>query len=526
MIRYRTLWEILISFLVIFFFTTATAISVESNPVVETIAGNVKGFVDKDNGILTFRGIHYGTSTAGSRRFLPPLPVESWDGEFEAMEYGPICPQGRSSIIPGTGERPRATMNEDCLVLNVWTPGLTGQRPVMVWLHGGGFTSGSGNGPGYDGGNLAKRGDVVVVTTNHRLNAFGYLHLADIYGEYFAGSGMAGMLDIELSLKWVRDNIRRFGGDPSNVTIFGESGGGAKVSTALAMPTSKGLFHKGIIQSGPGINGIDRDAATEVAESMATRLGVTNGGQLQQMPMEDILNAMAGTGEGGDRPIARFAPVVDGHYLPAHPFDPVASPCAAGVSIMIGSNRDEALLFLGRDPKGGKLIEKELIERVTPIAGEKTDDVIATYKKSRPGASPWDLFVAISSERFHLGSVKLADRKVTGSTAPVYRYLFDFEVNDRLKAAHAMEIAFVFRHVGNRFGAKPGAATLQDQISDAWIAFARSGNPNHPGLPVWPAYTMENRETMIFDVESRADNDPRGEEWRAWEGIDLRNIRR
>jgi len=242
--------------------------------------------------------------------------------------------------------------------------------------------------------------------------------------------------------------------------------------------------------------------------------------------MEDLLKAMSGADEEGREAIARFAPVVDGHFLPAHPFDPVASPAASGVPIIIGSNADEALLFLMRDPKRNQLTEKELIERVTPIAGEKTDDIIATYRKSRPDASPWDLFVAISSERFHLGSIRLADRKVTGSTAPVYRYLFNFKVNDTLKAAHAMEIAFVFRHATSRPGTRPEAAALQDQMSDAWIAFARTGNPNHPGMPLWPAYSMENRETMIFDVECRPVNDPHSNEWRAWEGIDMRRLRR
>jgi para-nitrobenzyl esterase len=283
----------------------------------------------------------------------------------------------------------------------------------MVWLHGGGFASGSGT--TYDGTRLAKRGDVVVVTINHRLNVFGYLYLDEVGGDYFSGSGMAGMLDIELALKWVRDNIAAFGGNPNNVTIFGESGGGAKVSTLLAMPSSKG-----IIQSGPGLQGVPRDEGTKTSRGLMAKLNISDARKLQKIPVENLIKAISPESEGPRVSGMRLSPVVDGNFLPAHPFDPVAAPTAAGIPIIIGTNKDEALLFLGRDPKRDSLTEAELIERLKPMLGEKTNEVLAVYKASRPNASPFDLLVAIQTESFRLGSIMLAERKAAASNAPVY----------------------------------------------------------------------------------------------------------
>ena len=491
------------------------------DPVATTVAGKVKGYVNTELGIFTFKGLHYGESTEGSWRFKPPRAIASWNGTKDAVTYGPTCPQLNLGILPeaetrNTSQEP--PQNEDCLVLNVFTPGLQGQCPVMVWLHGGGFASGSGT--LYDGTRLAKRGDIVVVTINHRLNVFGYLDLEDVGGKDFEGSGMAGMLDIELALKWVRNNIGAFGGDPNNVTIFGESGGGAKVSTLLAMPSSKGLFHKGIIESGPGIRGVPREEGTEIARNLMAKLNITDGRKLQGIPVEDLLGAISPRSEGPRVSGMRLSPVVDGKFLPVHPFDPVASPTAAGIPIIIGTNKDEALLFLGRDPKRDSLTEEELMERLKPMLGEKTNDVLAVYKSSRPNASPFDILVAISSENFRLGSITLAERQAAASSAPVYMYLFDFEINNRLKAAHAMEIAFVFSGATARgLSTRPETAQVETDMSEAWIAFARTGNPNYPGSPHWPAYTTKDRATMVFDAVSRAINDPRRRERLSWEGI-------
>ena len=515
---FKPLCSIVISFFLAVCFLATGAICAD-NPVVPTTAGQVKGYVHTDQGIFTFKGLHYGEPTSGIWRFKPPRPVASWSDIKDAMDYGPTCPQ-TGSLARGPAQ------SEDCLVLNVFTPGLEGQRPVMVWLHGGGFASGSGSQAGYDGTALAKRGDVVVVTINHRLNVFGYLYLEEIGGEAFGGSGMAGMLDIELSLKWVRDNIGAFGGDPNNVTIFGESGGGMKVSMLLAMPTSKGLFHKGIIQSGPGIRGIPKDQATTEAKDLMAKLKTDDVKKLQKLPVDDLLKAISASGEDDASSSLRLSPVVDGKYLPVNPFEPVAAPTGADIPIIIGSNKDEALLFVGRDPKRNIMTEEELIERLKPMLDTHVTDVVTAYKKSRPGASPWDLFIAISTESFRLGSIILAERKAAGGTAPVYMYLFDFEVNNQLKAAHAMEIAFVFSNASSRGTPRPEVKQLETLMSEAWIAFAKTGNPNVAGTPHWPAYTTKDRATMVFDTQSRAINDPRREERIAWEGIDLRRLRR
>ncbi len=493
------------------------------SPVANTEAGKLGGYQHARTGVHVFKGVPYGESTAGTARFHPPQPMAPWDGIRQAMDFGPVCPQlgqpGLQALVADDSTETRELpQSEDCLMLNVWTPALDGRRPVMVWLHGRGFAQGAGSEPLYDGAALAQRGDVVVVTINHRLNIFGYLELGGI-DEAFAGSGMVGLLDAELALAWVRDNIAAFGGDPDNVTIFGESGGGAKVSTMLAMPSARGLFHKGIIQSGPSIRGVTADAAHRTAEGVMESVGVSTVEELQQVSTGKLLKVMGGNG-GLAAQAMRFAPVVDGHYLPVHPFDPVAAPAAAGVPIMIGATRDEALLFLLGDSQLDSMTAEQLRERAQPMLGDHMERVIAAYEESRPGATPWDVFVAISSERFRLGSVALAERQAA-TGAPVYMYSFDFEVNPVLKAAHGMEIAFAFNNASRRDGARPETAQVETAISEAWIAFARDSDPNHDALPQWPVYDPERRSTMVFDVESRVVDDLRREERLAWDGISL-----
>jgi para-nitrobenzyl esterase len=388
----------------------------------------------------------------------------------DTLEFGPICPQRGAVAEVGTGDEadrrtigflPRLPQSEDCLVLNVWTPGLGdgARRPVMVWLHGRGYVAGAGSEGWYDGAALSRRGDVVVVTLNHRLNALGYLHLADLGGEDFAGSGVAGLLDVVLALQWVRDNAEAFGGDGGNVTIFGESGGGSKVSMLLAMPAAEGLFQRAVIQSGPGLRGVEARDATDLAERLLAHLGLTSRqlDRLQDLPHEQLtatLAAMPAQAPDSTRlwsPAAgaafSFRPVVDGKYMRAHPFDPVAAPSAASVPLIIGSNKDEAALFLAADPRRRRLDEQELRERVAPLLGERLDEVLAVFRANRPEASPWDLLLAIGSEGTRSSSIRLAERKLAGGRAPVFMYLFTWE-SDHLgglfKAAHAMEVPFVF----------------------------------------------------------------------------------
>ena len=503
--------------------------------LVDTLSGRLQGDTEA-NGVQVFRGIPYGMPAGGIARFFPPQRAQSWAGARDATQFGAICPQqgpvaDQSLADQRTiGYLPALPQDEDCLFLNVWTPDASsGRRPVMVWLHGRGYAAGAGSEGWYNGAALARRGDVVVVTVNHRLNVFGYLHLGDLGGSDFAASGVAGLLDIVLALEWVRDNIQQFGGDPDNVTIFGESGGGSKVSHLLAMPSARGLFHRAIVQSGPGLRAVDRAEAADFAERLCGHLGIKQYElhKLQFIAPQQLLEAVAAVsatatnGAGPAGPMMRLAPVMDGTFLPQHPFDPVAAPAAAHVPLLIGTNKDEAALFMAGDPRRRRLEEQELIERLRPQLGDRLDEILAVYRRERPNATPWDLLIAINSERTHLASIQLAERKAAGGHAAVYMYLFAWE-SDHLgglfKSAHAMEIPFVFDQpdVAPMTGTKPDRYQLAERMSLAWAAFARTGNPNHPGLPDWPPFTAAVKETMIFDSECRIENDPRAAERDVW----------
>jgi para-nitrobenzyl esterase len=497
-----------------------------ATPVVQTGAGQVQGLVLE--GIHTFKGIPYGAPPTGKFRFLPPRKPAPFTGRIDATAFGAPAMQMASgstseptsdfglllkTVFPTPAEM--KIDNEDCLFLNVWTPGVGDgkKRPVMVWFHGGGYAYGSGSWPVYDGENLSRRGDVVVVTVNHRLNVFGYLHLAEILGSDYAGSGNAGMLDLVLSLEWVRDNITAFGGDPGNITIMGESGGGSKVSHLMAMESARGLFHKAVIQSGPGLTSTPKEEATANAKIILDRLGIGDPekdlAKLQTVTADEILAAASAGGE------IRFGPVLDGTVLKRHPFTPDAPAISDDIPVIIGYNKDEMTIFQASEPWFGKLTEEELHQRVEAMP--KGPELLKALRILHPDYSPTHLFSAISSTRFTFGSQVLAERKAARKKAPVYMYMLTWETPVRggiLRTPHTLDLPFMFDTVYKSIplvGAGPEPQKLADQMTSAWIAFAKTGSPNTREIPEWPVYDSENRATLTFNVNSAVVNDPGSE---------------
>jgi para-nitrobenzyl esterase len=501
--------------------------------VVETATGRLRGTLDA--GVYSFKGVPYGASTGGGNRFRPPTPPATWRGVREAVGYAgrawqlPNRPKRRAALETLLGPADATPESEDCLTLNIWTPGLGNGagRPVMVWLHGGAFGYGSGNRAVTDGANLARRGNVVVVSVNHRLNIFGFLHLADIAGPHWAHSGNAGMLDIVAALRWVRDNVAAFGGDSGNVTVFGESGGGGKVSVLLAMPEARGLFHRAVIQSGAAIRVSTRERASALAAAALAELGIGRGDceRLQTLPAERILAAIA----PAQRAVGRsrwplldrydFGPVVDGSDLLQHPGEPEAPAAANDIPVLIGGTSDESALFLADDDAvwNGTLGEADLRHRVAAVTGAEADALVAAYRILLPQASPAGLLIAaLTGTNFWIRTVMLAERYATRRRAPVYVYSLDWQSpahGGRLKAHHAIDLPFVFDNPdkADTTAGDAGACELAGRISASWIAFAANGRPDNPEIPTWPAFTNQDRATMILDRECRIARDPNRE---------------
>jgi para-nitrobenzyl esterase len=506
----------------------------DATTAVETGSGKVRGM--RSGGVSSFLGVPYGADT-GPRRFLPPIAPPKWAGVRDCFVFGARAPQGELNLAGiGSAAKPDLTSpvaqavtglfagihtgaqeSEDCLFLNIYTPDASPRRrrPVMVWLHGGGFATGAGGVSTYDGSRLCQR-DVVVVTLNHRLNAMGYLYLGALH-EDFADSGNVGHLDIILALQWVRDNIVAFGGDPGNVTIFGESGGGTKVGTLLGMPPAKGLFHKAIQESGATVKMVDKADATQIAERTLAALGVAKRDvhQLQTMDCRKVIAAASSIQIPGAGFSPRIlAPVVDGRSLPSHPFDPIATEISRDIPLIIGTNKDEWTLFMGTDPDFGRMTEQQARSRFEAMLGDRAPAAFEAYKDLRPNDTPTYWVSALMTDLIlRKNSITEAERKSAQNAAPVYMYRFDWEspiAEGALRAFHGLEIAYVFNNTNNSFAGPTSESqtiSLALDLSQAWVNFARTGNPSRKGLQ-WPRYDAGKRETMIFDVPSRVVLDP------------------
>ena len=479
--------------------------------VAKTNAGRVRGLLDA--GVNVFKGIPYGADTARCR-FRRAPPPDAWTRVRDALEYGPSCPQLRSA----------EQASEDCLRLNVWTPALrdAGKRPVMVYIHGGEFSTGSGSSPVYDGTRLCRRGDVVVVTLNHRLNAFGHLYLARLAGADYAASGNVGILDLVQALTWVRDHALEFGGDPDCVMVFGQSGGGAKIATLMAMPAARGLFHRAATMSGQQITASGPRGATLRARAFVDALKSTPAALVEPdtMSVTRLLEAtQASDPTLADRSLY-FGPVLDHASLSRHPFYPDAPSESANVPMIIGNTREETRAFLGDEPGIHSLSWEALPERLLQhlFVDLSPEHVISEYRRLYPQYTPTEVFFAATTAgRSWRGAIIEAELRAARG-APVYAYQLDYRSpleQGRYGAMHTMDIPLVFDNVaapGSLTGNSAAAQETADRMSDAFIAFARTGNPNHDRLPEWRPYELSARATMVFDAQPRLENDPRGGE--------------
>ncbi len=493
---------------------------------VETRHGFVGG--DHKRGTYRYKGIPFAAPPVGALRFRPPAPVESWTGVRVATGKFPEAPQpvgGVDAMLGATGGPPQ--IEAECLTLNVWTPAPDGaRRPVLFWIHGGAFVNGRGLTPWYDGSNLAVR-DTVVVTCNYRLGALGFLHLADLGGEAYAGSGNVGLLDQAAALRWVQENIEAFGGDPDNVTIFGESAGGMSVATQLALPASRGTFHRAIAESGAASNVHDRDHATKVARRLLDLVGLDTDDlePLRSMPAQTLVDAQEKvSNEFGIIGGLPFEPVVDHDTLPVHPVEAVRRGAAQGINVMTGTNRDEMRLFTAMFEGLDALDHEGLVRRVKWLVRSDPEGLVQVYRDAAPEATPRALYESIGTDAvFRMPAITLAEAQ--SAHGAVWLYEFHREstaFGGTLGAAHAVEIPYAFDNLGapgaNFFTGETTEAmqTLSTQMADAWVAFARTGDPNGSSLPPWGRYSPDERTTMVLDLESHVAVDPASPFREAW----------
>jgi para-nitrobenzyl esterase len=512
---------------------------------VDTIYGRIKGL--RNEGVSVFKGIPYGGRVAGNRRFQRPAPVDPWTGVRDALQVGAPAIQAPRRNEPAPAE--------DCLFLNVWTPASDNRkRPVMFYSHGGGFVIGSGASASQDGSNLARNFDVVVVETNHRLGLLGFLYLDELAGTDFAGSGNMGMLDIAAGLKWVHDNIAQFGGDPNNVMIWGESGGGAKTSCLYAMPEAAPYFNKASIESGPGVRMTPKEVAAETTAMLLKELNIApkDWRKLLDVPAADLLSIQGklpfvppflekNQNQGMPRRnYGGFGPVVDGVVLPHHPFDPTAPAISRNKPLLVGWNEDEYTFFAWerKDTEFAKLDFEGLQKKLEPQYGANSPKIVDTYRKANPKASPPDIYVAISSiTMMGLGSIDIAERKVKQTGAPVYLYNFGYKSEKKIPGTdypmgtpHAMDISFKFNNeIPPRDGSEPKESFFggnrperfeaSRHFAELWTTFARTGKPAAKDVPQWPAYNLKTRPTMRIDANCEVIDNRFGEELALWRSI-------
>lgn len=478
-------------------------------PIATTKHGRVRGAVDQ--GVKVFKGVRYGADTS-TRRFQPAVAPEPWSEVRDALAYGAASPQ----------KSDEPNQSEDCLFLNVWTPELRDgrARPVMVYVHGGAHANGSGSSPLYDGIALCRRGDVVVVTLNHRLNVFGYNGLGQVLGGVYAQSGSVGNLDLMLALAWVRDNIAEFGGDPANVTVFGQSGGGAKLVTLMAMPSAAGLYHKVITMSGQHVTAMGPQHAELRMRAFLDHLGLTpdRAAEIATVPTVKLVEALS-----MDDPIEKggiyFWSVMDHDTLPRHPFVPDAPRESAHIPMIIGNTHDEARAFTAGDARNFALTWDTVAAKLAPefVVDLNAQYVVDWYRRQFPSMSPVDVFFAATtcgrSRPGHL--IQAQERAKIGDRTWMYQLDFGSPVEPKLGAFHSFDIALAFDNCaqpGSKTGTGPEALAVAAKMSETFIAFAKTGNPNNAAIPAWAPYDLERRPTMVFDVDTRSVDDPRAEE--------------
>ncbi len=499
--------------------------------IVTTASGKVEGIYQE--GLYVFKGIPYAAPPVGELRWMPPQPVKPWDGVRQTKEFGPISPQ--NPMVGGPMTQVEQAQDEDCLFLNIWTSGLDGaRRPVMVWIHGGAFTIGSGSDPMYDNPGLATRGDIVLVTINYRLGMLGFLNLKEVTGGKIPATGNEGLLDQVAALKWVKDNITAFGGDPANVTVFGESAGSMSIACLMAMPAAKGYFHKGILESGVGSTAGPLDDAVDTAEKFLKHVGI-NGNDveaLRALTVQQLLDVemklrtdLAMPGEAAR--ITATAPVTDGEVIPGVPNQMARAGSAKDIPAIIGSNLEEWKLFGMMQPGINELTEAGLIERITPYMLEKdARELVSTYHQARQKrgepVTNFELLSAINTDlMFRIPILGLVEAQ-RDNVQLAYNYLFTWKspvMGGALGACHALEIGFVFGGYDDLFcGSGPDADKLSECIQEAWIAFARTGNPSCKAIGEWPVYG-KNRATMMLGKPCHVEEAPYEEERSYWEKI-------